>query len=307
MALADSVPGVSGGTIAFILGIYDEFISSLNNVISKDKEKRKAAIFFLIKLGAGWIIGMALAAFVITSIFEKYIYQVSSLFIGFILFSIPLIISEEKDSLKGKYYNIVFSLLGIALVVGITFFSKHAFLSGEGMDAENFFRMSNLNVFLCVYLFISAMCAISAMVLPGISGSTLMLVFGIYQPIMFAIKGFLKGFLKGGLSYTPALFIFGCGILAGVFTVVKGLKAGLEKHRSAMIYFILGMMLGSFYAIIMGPTAISEPVEPLSMHTFGFVFFLVGGIIILGLQALKGVFDKKENAEKIEKKETKQK
>ena len=47
--------------------------------------------------------------------------------------------------------------------------------------------------------------------------------------------------------------------------------------------------------------------EPLSMHTFGFVFFLVGGIIILGLQALKGVFDKKENAEKIEKKETKQK
>lgn len=307
MALADSVPGVSGGTIAFILGIYDEFISSLNNVISKDKEKRKAAIFFLIKLGAGWIIGMALAAFVITSIFEKYIYQVSSLFIGFILFSIPLIISEEKDSLKGKYYNIVFSLLGIALVVGITYFSKHAFLSEEGIDAENFFRMSNLNVFLCVYLFISAMCAISAMVLPGISGSTLMLVFGIYQPIMFAIKGFLKGFLKGGFSYVPALFIFGCGILAGVFTVVKGLKAGLDKHRSAMIYFILGMMLGSFYAIIMGPTAISEPVEPLSMHTFGFVFFLVGGIIILGLQALKGAFDKKDNAQKIEKEETEQK
>lgn len=286
MALADSVPGVSGGTIAFILGLYDEFITSLNNIISKDKEKRKTALFFLIKLGIGWIIGMALAAFIITSIFESHIYQVSSLFIGFILFAIPLIVMEEKDSLKGKYQNLIFTLLGIALVVGITYFSKHAFLHGN-VDL----KASELTVLLCIYLFVAAMCAISAMVLPGISGSTLMLVFGIYQPIMMAIKGFLTL----DFSYVPALFIFGCGVLAGIFTIVKGLRYGLEKHRSAMIYFILGMMLGSFYAIIMGPTAISNPVEPLSLHTFGFVFFLTGGIIILGLQALKGVFEKKED------------
>lgn len=286
MALADSVPGVSGGTIAFILGLYDEFITSLNNIISKDKEKRKAAFFFLIKLGVGWIIGMALAAFVITSIFESHIYQVSSLFIGFILFAIPLIIIEEKDSLKGKYQNLIFAVLGVALVVGITYFSKHAFLKGS-VDL----RASELTVPLCIYLFVAAMCAISAMVLPGISGSTLMLVFGVYQPIMIA----LKGFLTLDFSYLPAIIIFCCGILAGIFTIVKGLRYGLEKHRSAMIYFILGMMLGSFYAIIMGPTAISNPVEPLSLHTFGFVFFLAGGIIILGLQALKGVFEKKND------------
>ena len=59
MALADSVPGVSGGTIAFILGLYDDFINSLNNIVSKDKEKRKAAFLFLLKLGSGWIVGMA--------------------------------------------------------------------------------------------------------------------------------------------------------------------------------------------------------------------------------------------------------
>jgi putative membrane protein len=76
---------------------------------------------------------------------------------------------------------------------------------------------------------------------------------------------------------------------------VKGLRYGLERHRSAMIYFILGMMLGSFYAIVMGPTAISNPVAPLSLRRFGFVFFVAGGIIILGLQALKGVFEKKEH------------
>ncbi len=283
MALADSVPGVSGGTIAFILGLYDEFITSLNNIISKDKEKRKAALLFLIKLGIGWVIGMALAAFVITSVFERYIYQVSSLFIGFILFAIPLIILEEKASLKGKYQNLIFTVLGIVLVVGITYFSKHAFLSNiEGLQA------SELTVFLCIYLFVAAMCAISAMVLPGISGSTLMLVFGIYQPIMQA----LKGLLTLDFSYLPAIIIFGCGVLTGIFTIVKGLRCGLEKHRSVMIYFIIGMMLGSFYAIIMGPTAISNPVDPLSLRTFGFVFFAAGGIIILGLQALKGVFEK---------------
>lgn len=289
MALADSVPGVSGGTIAFILGLYDDFINSLNNIISKDKEKRKTAILFLIKLGIGWVIGMAAAAMVITSVFESHIYQISSLFIGFILFAIPLIIMEEKESFQGKYKNLVFALLGILLVVGITYFSKNAFLKGT-VDL----RISGLNFGLCVYLFISAMCAISAMVLPGISGSTIMLVFGIYQPIMIAIKGFLTM----DFSYIPALFIFGCGVLTGIFTIVKALRYGLEKHRSAMMYFIVGMMLGSFYAIIMGPTAISTPVDPLSWQSFGFLFFLAGGIIILGLQALKHVFEKKESGKK---------
>lgn len=289
MALADSVPGVSGGTIAFILGLYDDFINSLNNIISKDKEKRKTAILFLIKLGIGWVIGMAAAAMVITSVFESHIYQISSLFIGFILFAIPLIIMEEKESFQGKYKNLVFAFLGILLVVGITYFSKNAFLKGT-VDL----RISGLNFGLCVYLFISAMCAISAMVLPGISGSTIMLVFGIYQPIMIAIKGFLTM----DFSYIPALFIFGCGVLTGIFTIVKALRYGLEKHRSAMMYFIVGMMLGSFYAIVMGPTAISTPVDPLSWQSFGFLFFLAGGIIILGLQALKHVFKKKESGKK---------
>ena len=285
MALADSVPGVSGGTVAFVLGLYDDFINSLNHLISKDKEERKQAILFLLKLGIGWVIGMASAAIVITNIFESHIYQISSLFIGFILFAIPIIIMEEKKSFQGKYQNLVFTLLGILLVVGITYFSKHSFLKGS-VDLS----ISGLNVGLCIYLFVAAVCAISAMVLPGISGSTLMLVFGIYQPIMLAIRGLITL----DVSYLPALIIFGLGVLTGIFTIVKALRYGLEKHRSAMMYFIVGMMLGSFYAIVMGPTAVTNPVAPLSWKTFGFVFFLAGGIIILGLQALQNVFENKE-------------
>ena len=95
MALADSVPGVSGGTIAFILGFYDKFINSLNNLVYGKKEEKIEAIKFLIKIGIGWIIGFVIAALILANLFETQIYSVSSLFLGFIVFSIPLIIKAE--------------------------------------------------------------------------------------------------------------------------------------------------------------------------------------------------------------------
>ena len=121
MALADSVPGVSGGTIAFILGFYDKFINSLDDLAYGDREKKKKALFFLFKIILGWIVGMVLAVLILTSLFEKHIYAVSSVFIGFIVFSIPLIVKEEKKTLKGKYQNLIFTLLGIIAVVLITY------------------------------------------------------------------------------------------------------------------------------------------------------------------------------------------
>ncbi|MGN1480440.1 undecaprenyl phosphate translocase family protein, partial [Porcipelethomonas sp.] len=126
MALADSVPGVSGGTIAFLLGFYDDFIGSLDAFVPSNgdklqkKEKRVKAIKFLIRLGIGWIVGFISAVLILTSVFESHIYQVSSLFLGFIIFSIPIIIIEEKKVLAKKYYNLIFMAAGIALVVLIT-------------------------------------------------------------------------------------------------------------------------------------------------------------------------------------------
>lgn len=283
MALADSVPGVSGGTIAFLLGLYDDFITSLNNIVSKDKAKRKKAIMFLLKLGSGWIVGMALAAIVIKAVFEKEIYAVSSLFMGFIVFAIPLIIAEEKDSFKGKYQNVIFSIFGIALVVLVTYLSSNV----EGI---NDLKMGNLTVANGVFLFVGAMCAISAMVLPGISGSTILLVFGIYQAVMTAISGFLHL----DFSYIPALCIFGFGMIAGVLSVVKGLKYLLDKKRSAVMYTIVGMMLGSFYAIVQGPTSLKNPKPALTFDTFSIVFFIIGAVVILGIQGLKKVFNDEE-------------
>ena len=120
MALADSVPGVSGGTIAFIMGFYDKFINSLDSLIYGSKKEKIESLKFLIKLGIGWVVGMVLAALVLANLFDKHIYIISSLFLGFVIFAIPLIIKEEKECLKGKYYNIIFTIIGIVLVVLIT-------------------------------------------------------------------------------------------------------------------------------------------------------------------------------------------
>lgn len=281
MALADSVPGVSGGTVAFLLGIYDEFINSLNDIISKDGEKRKKALFFLIKLGSGWVVGMMAAALVIKAVFEAHIYAISSLFIGFVLMAIPLILKEEKASFKGYYGKIIYLLLGILLVVAVTYFSKHSF--GGNISLQ----WGSMTPFAAVYIFVCAMCAISAMVLPGISGSTLLLVFGIYQAVMTAISEFIKL----DFSYFVGLCIFGFGVLTGIFTIVKVLRNALQKHRPAVMYFIIGMMLGSFYAIIMGPESLKDNPQPaMTLSTFRPLFFVIGGVIIFGLQVLKDMF-----------------
>lgn len=283
MALADSVPGVSGGTVAFILGFYDKFVNSLNNVIYGKKEERKDAINFLIKWGCGWIIGMAIASLVLASLFEKQIYKVSSLFLGFIIFAIPLIIKEEKEQLKDKYKNLIFALIGIAVVVLITYFNP-------ATGAEGAVNITSLNFGLAIYVFIAGMIAISAMILPGISGSTLLLIFGLYIPIISAIRELLHF----NLSYFPVLFIFGLGIIAGALLVIKLIKKALEKYRSQTIYTIIGLMIGSLYAIVMGPTTLEVPQAPMSFNTFSIVFFVIGALVILGLQLLQKVTAKHE-------------
>ena len=146
MALADSVPGVSGGTIAFILGFYDKFIGSLDKLIYGKKEDKKEALFFLIKIGIGWVIGMVLAIVILSSLFQKHIYGVSSLFLGFIICSIPLIIKAEKDVLKGKYINLIFTAIGIAIVALITYFNPIA-------GTETAVNIGSLNIGLGLYIY----------------------------------------------------------------------------------------------------------------------------------------------------------
>jgi len=279
MALADSVPGVSGGTVAFILGFYDNFINSLDDIFRGNWEAKKKAFIYLIKIGIGWAVGFLLAAIVLSNLFNTKIYEMSSLFLGFIIFAIPLIIKEERESFKGKYINIIFTVLGIALVVGIAVLSSFA-----GFDIN----FQNLNIGTYIYIFVVAMVAISAMILPGISGSTILLIFGIYIPIMNSIKTFLHF----DFSVLPILITFGLGILVGVMLFARIARKCLEKHRSQTVYAILGLMLGSIYSIIIGPTTLDEPKAIMDFITFSPIFFIIGGAVIIGLEMIKRVLNK---------------
>jgi len=275
MALADSVPGVSGGTVAFLLGFYDDFIGSIDDLISGNMEKKKKALFFLIKLGIGWVCGFILAMLVLASVFESHIYVVSSLFIGFIIFAIPIVAMEEKECLLAKRSCIPFVFLGIAVVTAITYFNPTG--GGEGVSLEH------LTPSLAIFVFIAGMITISAMVLPGISGSTLLLIMGLYLPIVAAIKEILHL----NFSALPTVFLFGCGVIVGALSVVKLIRKALESFRAQTIYTIVGLMLGSIYAVIMGPASLENPQPPMTWSEFSIVAFVIGGVIILGMQKMK--------------------
>lgn len=237
-------------------------------------EQKKKALTYLIKLGIGWIIGFVLAVLILVSVFEKHIYDISSLFIGFIVFAIPLVYFEEKKDLHTDFKSIIALIIGIVLVVFIAN-STNALVS----DID----LTSLSIVDMIYIFIVAAIAICAMVLPGISGSTLLLIFGLYLPIISAIKALISF----QLQYLPAIIIFGLGVICGIATIVKVIRWALAKHRSIMIYFIIGLMFGSIYAIFLGPTTLDVPQAAMNLSTFNFLFFIIGGVIILGLQALK--------------------
>ena len=281
MALADSVPGVSGGTVAFLLGFYDKFIQSLNDIFAGNKAQRLEAVKFLAKLLVGWRVGFCSAVLVLTSVFESHIYAISSLFLGFIIVAIPYVIAEEKETIKGKWAHLIFTVIGIALVVVISFLNP---VSGKGISID----VGSLNFGLIIYVFIAAAVAITAMILPGISGSTLLLIFGLYVPIISAIKEVLHF----NFEYVPVLIVFGLGIITGIVSMIRLLKMALKKFRSQTIYAIIGLMLGSLYAIIVGPTTLDEPQAAMTLSTFSPLFFVIGGVIIVGLQLLRNVLEK---------------
>ena len=275
MALADSVPGVSGGTVAFLLGFYDRFIGSLDDLFH-GKGPAKVAAPLPVKLAFGWInIGFGLSAAALTSFFDSHIYEVSSLFMGFIVFAIPIVALEEKRVLKGRARNLAFCGCW-RLVVAVTLLNPTA---GSGMSVA----VEHLDAGLAVYVFFAAMVAITAMVLPGISGSTLLLIFGLYVPIMGAVRA-VMGL---DMAYLPILLVFAAGVAAGVLVFVRLIRRCLERFRSQTVYAILGMMAGSLYSITQGPLTLAVPQPAMELATFSPLFFAAGGLVVGGLQLMR--------------------
>ncbi|HCV3633995.1 TPA: DUF368 domain-containing protein [Staphylococcus aureus] len=261
MGTSDLVPGVSGGTIALLLGIYNQFIASISGIFSR---RFWPSFTFLIPI----IIGMLLAMGSLSNFFNYLLSQhhIPTMFFfgGLIIGIVPYLlkISNYKTSFTTKHYMMV--IAGIAILIVITLMNNGDKHAGETLT---------LSTGLIIKYFIAGMCASSAMLLPGISGSFMLLVFGVYGTVMLAISEVVK------LNFTglPILLAVGFGVLAGFIISSKIIQYFLTHHKLMTFALIIGFVVGSLFAVFPGlPTNIV-------MWFVSLVVFIIGFIVSLTL------------------------
>ncbi|HDA9472205.1 TPA: DUF368 domain-containing protein [Staphylococcus aureus] len=261
MGTSDLVPGVSGGTIALLLGIYNQFIASISGIFSR---RFWPSFTFLIPI----IIGMLLAMGSLSNLFNYLLSQhhIPTMFFfgGLIIGIVPYLlkISNYKTSFTTKHYMIV--IAGIAILIVITLMNNGDKHAGETLT---------LSTSLIIKYFIAGMCASSAMLLPGISGSFMLLVFGVYGTVMLAISEVVKLNFAG----LPILLAVGFGVLAGFIISSKIIQYFLTHHKLMTFALIIGFVVGSLFAVFPGlPTNIV-------MWFVSLVVFIIGFIVSLTL------------------------
>jgi putative membrane protein len=233
MGLADIVPGVSGGTIAFVTGIYDELLKSISSINKefiklilsfKFKEALDYINFkFLLSLGIGIASAILLTSRLMHFLLITYPEHTWGLFFGLIIASIIYISRSIEKPIKVK--NISQFVLGT--IIGVVLVSL------VPVQTEN----SYLNIFL------SGSIAICAMILPGISGSFILLILGKYA--------FITGALKAPFvdNHLLLILVFCCGCLVGILSFSKLLNFLMQKYHQAMITILTGFMFGSLKKI----------------------------------------------------------
>lgn len=261
MGTSDLVPGVSGGTIALLLGIYNQFIASISGIFSR---RFWPSFTFLIPI----IIGMLLAMGSLSNLFNYLLSQhhIPTMFFfgGLIIGIVPYLlkISNYKASFTTKHYMMV--IAGIAILIVITLMNNGDKHAGETLT---------LSTSLIIKYFIAGMCASSAMLLPGISGSFMLLVFGVYGTVMLAISEVVKLNFAG----LPILLAVGFGVLAGFIISSKIIQYFLTHHKLMTFALIIGFVVGSLFAVFPGlPTNIV-------MWFVSLVVFIIGFIVSLTL------------------------
>lgn len=215
------VPGVSGGTMAMLLGEYDKLLDAVGSF----RKNIKRNIMFLLFMAVGGCLGLVAMAYPLSKLLEIAPNPVLFFFVGVIGGGIPCIIKESQ--IKKFSWKIPFDILiGVACVMAIVFFLPDI----SGFSGSWIYYV----VLFVVGLFISV-----GLVLPGISTSHLLKVFGIHTALMTAVKGFDIMFLIS----------LGVGAVAGIFLTTKGLDIVMKKFPTRVYMIILGFVAGSLYQL----------------------------------------------------------
>lgn len=245
IGIANVIPGVSGGTMMVSMGVYEKIIGAVNNLF-KDIKK---SILTLLPLGIGLVLGIAIFSFVIPYCLEVYPFPTSFCFIGLILGGVPAIVKPAKESLNKENKKISI----VHVIIFAAFFALAVGMAAMN-EVESGTTSFDLSLGLMVILFIVGVVAAATMVVPGVSGSLVLMILGFYAGIMGSISGFISSVLsfdiQAILYHTGILAPFGIGVIVGIFAVAKLIEWLFAKFPSYTYGGILGLIIASPIAII---------------------------------------------------------
>ena len=258
MGISDLIPGVSGGTIAFILGIYDRLLESISGFFSREWKKQ---LGFLVPLGIGIVITLLLFSRFIEFLLENHYEATQFFFMGLILGVLPYIMkqAEVKKNFTARH-------LVILLVIGAALASM-AFIQTD----ENVAPITELSLPTFFLLFFSGWIASMAMLLPGISGSFILLLIGVYSTAINALS----------TLNLPIVLAIGAGVMVGFVVSSKAISYLLEHFTYVTYAAIIGLILGSLFVVFPGFAA-----DPMTLVT-SLITFMVGLVFTLWFSSPK--------------------
>lgn len=257
MGIANVIPGVSGGTLALTLGIYEKFITAISHFFSNLKENIK----FLIPIAIGMVLAIITMSSLITECFEKFPVPTSTFFMGLVIGGVPLLTAKVKGKKEVKQVS---SYIIMALTFSLVLFLALApSIFGDTGDVK-----LNLTFGSLLILFFIGIIASATMVIPGVSGSLVLMLLGFYFPILKTIKSFLKfnNFMRDFII----LAVFGIGVLFGIVLVAKLIEYLFKKFETKTYFGVIGFILASIIAI---PISVNNE---LGSFVLSFVPVLVG-------------------------------
>ncbi len=227
VGVATLIPGASGGTMAIIMGIYDDLIHAVGSFF----ENWKKHTFFLISVGLGVVSGVLLFSRLLENAITRYPHVMQFLFMGVIMGGLPVLVQKSLTSDKKGYSDFIFLILGFLIVLLMSY------------EPEAIINMATSRDILgMIFLFIAGIIIAIALVLPGISGSFMLLALGLYDVTLSAINSFNVYFL----------IPIGLGVVAGTLGTTKIIEKLLHRFPGKTYMLITGFVAGSLVSVFPG-------------------------------------------------------
>ncbi len=274
MGVANIIPGVSGGTLAVVFGIYEDLMEALGNFVT-DRENRWKYIKFLSILFSGSILAILGLAPALHWAFINHPLPTVYFFIGLIIGSIPVVL-KSHDEMKPNTSRISSFLIGLGIVIVLSL------LQSEGTTSKTVFDYSQYHLTDYLYYVFCGAISASAMIVPGVSGSFILILLGIYWNVLGSLSGLSTIILSGG--FTEAMIVrisllgsLGIGIVVGILVISRVMSWALKHYPANTMYAILGLIIGSLYQIFPGFELSVSGIVAVITLVIGFVISLKFG------------------------------